>query len=106
MIVRILHLAKRDAGEASVAAWVRSPGWSTFVPTLFLILSPICRLPVAQPVRLARLTIPGLNEAGQETESPEAGFESHRKVRIQPFQLRCKRAGSRDFFQMVTTATN
>lgn len=103
MVVDVLYLAKCDRREAAVPAWVRSPGWASCAPALFLVLLPICGLLVPQPVRLARLAVPGLDETRQETQSPETSFERHCRVRIQPFRLGCKRAPSRDFFQPDTT---
>jgi hypothetical protein len=45
---------------------------------------------VAEPVRLARLSVPRLDETGQETELPKGSFKSHPRIRIQPFPLPCK----------------
>jgi hypothetical protein len=98
---RSFHLAKSDTGEVAVAAPVGSFGGLIVVSALILVLLWGRGALVAQPVRLARLSVARLDkrstpqsgsvdETGQETQSPEGSFKSHYRVRIQPFPPRDK----------------
>jgi hypothetical protein len=99
MKISILHLAQRYAGQVAVTAPVRLLWRRIVVSARLLVLFGSCRLFAPQPVCLARLSVPSLDETGQETQSPEGSFKSHCSLRIQPFRLRCKRFMSRDSFQ-------
>src|SRR5215207_112766 len=92
MVVDILDFSKRNTGKVTVAARIWPLGRVIIVSALFLVLLWSSGLPalVAQPVRLARLSVPSLDETGQDGKSPQGSFKSHAGVRIQPFSLRCK----------------
>ena len=79
VIVSIIHLAEGEAGKIAVAARIAALRRAVIPSGLVLVLlwSGGLFTLVAQPVRLARLSVPRLDETRQKRKSPKSSFESH-----------------------------
>ena len=82
-MVGFVYFSQGESRQLAIAARIRALRWRVMLPTLVCILLRRGGLPVSQPVRLARLSAPGLDKTGQEGEglSAKGSLESHLPVK-------------------------